>query len=205
MRLDPAGAFRSVLRQTYSIFLDLVPAEAHWKIGSIEQAVRRTKELLTKLQADEPNISVEQALASYVRVFNHREQVRGFTPAQLAIGRNSDDTERFVGEPHQLPPDLLVENASGEFARDIQHRATAEKAHADWHAHQRLLRTQHSRPRRLYDYVPGELVFFWSRRAPGGKHGRFLGPAQVLATETRREDDGQLRPGSVVWCIRGSN
>ena len=214
LRLDPAGAFRSQAVEAFcdkhSIFLDLAPAEAHWKIGSVERAVRGTKELLNKLQADEPNISVEEALASAVRVFNHREQVRGFTPAQLAIGRNSDDTERFVGEPHQLPPDLLVENESGEFARDVQRRASAEKAHADWHAHQRLLRAQHSRPRRLYDYVPGELVFFWrsqesnkNRRAPGGKHGRFLGPARVLATETRREDDGQLRPGSAVWCIRG--
>ena len=214
LRLDPAGAFRSQALETYcdkhSIFLDLAPAEAHWKIGSIEQAVQGTKELLQKIQADEPNITVEEALASAIRVFNHREQVRGFTPAQLAIGRNSDDTDRFVNEPHQLPPDLLVENASGEFARDVQRRATAEKAHADWHAAQRLMRAKHSRPRRLYDYVPGELVFFWRsqesnkhRRAPGGKHGRFLGPARVLATETRREDDGQLRPGSVVWCIRG--
>ena len=214
LRVDPAGAFRSQTLETFcdkhSIFLDLAPAEAHWKIGSIEQAVRGTKELLQKLQADEPTITAEEALASAIRVFNHREQVRGFTPAQLAIGRNSDDTERFVGEPHQLPPDLLVENATGEFARDVQRRATAEKAHADWHAAQRLMRAKHSRPRRLYDYVPGELVFFWrsqesnkSRRAPGGKHGRFLGPARVLATETRRDDDGQLRPGSVVWCIRG--
>ena len=214
LRLDPAGAFRSQALEAYcdkhSIFLDLAPAEAHWKIGSIEQAVQGTKELLNKLQADEPNIGAEEALASAVRTFNHREQVRGFSPAQLAVGRNADDTDRLVEEPHRLPPDLLVENASGEFARDVQRRATAEKAHADWHASQRLLRAQHSRPRRVYDYVPGELVFFWrsqesnkSRRAPGGKHGRFLGPARVLATETRREDNGQLRPGSVVWCIRG--
>ena len=28
---------------------------------------------------------------------------------------------------------------------------------------------------------------------PAGKHGRFLGPARVLATETRRDEEGHLR------------
>ncbi|OLP95145.1 Retrovirus-related Pol polyprotein from transposon TNT 1-94 [Symbiodinium microadriaticum] len=154
--------------------------------------------------------TADEALAGAIRVFNHREQVRGFTPAQLALGRNADDTDRFVPDGHRLPPDLLVENAEGEFQRDVQRRATAERAHVEWHARQRLLRAKHSRPRRAYDYVPGELVFFWRsqesnkhRRAPGGKHGRFLGPARVLATETRRDEEGRLRPGSSVWCIRG--
>ena len=214
LRLDPAGAFRSQAIEGFcdkhSIFLDVAPAEAHWKVGSIEQAVQGLKEVLGKLHDDDPSISSEEALASAVRVFNHREQVRGFSPAQLALGRNADDTDRLVAEPHRLPPDLLVENATGEFQRDVQRRASAERAHVEWHANQRLLRAKHSRPRRVYDYVPGELVFFWrsqesnkSRRAPGGKHGRFLGPARVLATETRQDEDGLLRPGSAVWCIRG--
>ncbi|CAE7903842.1 unnamed protein product, partial [Symbiodinium sp. KB8] len=214
LRLDPAGAFRSHALEAFcdkhSIFLDVAPAEAHWKIGSIEQAVQGIKEVLGKLHEDDPTISSEEALAGAVRVFNHREQVRGFTPAQLALGRNADETDRLVADSHRLPPDLLVENAAGEFHRDVQRRAAAEKAHSEWHARQRLLRAQHSRPQRVYDYVPGELVFFWrsqesnkSRRSPGGKHGRFLGPARILATETRRDDDGHLRPGSSVWCIRG--
>ena len=214
LRLDPAGAFRSHALEAFcdkhSIFLDVAPAEAHWKIGSIEQAVQGIKEVLGKLHEDDPTISSEEALAGAVRVFNHLEQVRGFTPAQLALGRNADETDRLVAVSHRLPPDLLVENATGEFHRDVQRRAAAEKAHSEWHARQRLLRAQHSRPQRVYDYVPGELVFFWrsqesnkSRRSPGGKHGRFLGPARILATETRRDDDGHLRPGSSVWCISG--
>ena len=214
LRLDPAGAFRSQALEAFcdkhSIFLDVAPAEAHWKIGSIEQAVQGIKEVLDKIHGDDPQITPEEALANAVRAFNHREQVRGFTPAQLALGRNADDTDRLVADPHRLPPDLLVENAAGEFQRDVQRRAAADKAHCEWHANQRLLRAQHSRPRRVYDYTPGELVFFWrsqesnkSRRAPGGKHGRFQGPARILATETRRDELGHLRPGSSVWCIRG--
>ena len=212
LRLDPAGAFRSQALEAFcdkhSIFLDVAPAEARWKIGSIEQAAQGIKEVLGKVHEDDPSITPDEALANTVRVFNHREQVRGFTPAQLALGRNADDTDRLVAEPHRLPPDLLVENSAGEFQRDVQRRAAADKAHCEWHANQRLLRAQHSRPRRVYDYVPGELVFFWrsqesnkSRRAPGGKHGRFLGPACIPAT--RRDEAGHLRPGSSVWCIRG--
>lgn len=32
--------------------------------------------------------------------------------------------------------------------------------------------------------------------------GKFLGPARVLATETRKEPDGSLRAGSIVWLYR---
>ncbi|CAE7348582.1 RE1 [Symbiodinium sp. KB8] len=57
---------------------------------------------------------------------------------------------------------------------------------------------------------PGDLVFFWrsqgggqGRTQPGNKHGSFLGPARVLACETRRDSDGNARPGSAIWCVRG--
>ena len=32
--------------------------------------------------------------------------------------------------------------------------------------------------------------------------GKFLGPARVLATETRSNPDGSIRPGSIVWLYR---
>ena len=41
------------------------------------------------------------------------------------------------------------------------------------------------------------------RRQPGGKHGRFLGPARVLATESRRDDSGNIRPGGSIWIVKG--
>ena len=67
-----------------------------------------------------------------------------------------------------------------------------------------------SKGRPAFDYEPGELVYFWrtqesgkGRQQPGTRRGRFLGPARVLATETRKEPDGSLRPGSAVWLVRG--
>eukprot|EP00435_Cladocopium_sp_Y103_P054802 s94_g18.t1 len=35
------------------------------------------------------------------------------------------------------------------------------------------------------------------------KTGCFLGPARILATETHRDPDGNLRPSSSIWVIRG--
>ena len=67
-----------------------------------------------------------------------------------------------------------------------------------------------SRTRPLQQYQPGDLVFFWrtqesgqGKRSPGTKHGRFLGPARILAMEPRKNSDGEGRPSHAVWCVRG--
>ena len=105
---------------------------------------------------------------------------------------------------------MIVENPGREFEASVQRRAEAEKAHAEWQAKQRLVRASNSRSKPLCDYQPGELVYFCksqeagkSRKAPGNRHGRFIGPARILAVESKRQPDGSLLPGSAVWCVRG--
>ncbi|CAE7239180.1 RE1 [Symbiodinium sp. CCMP2592] len=214
LRLDPAGAFRSAAVEAwcdkYSVHLDIVPGEAHWKIGTVENAVKGVKDVMSKLSHYDPEITPQEALAEAVHAFNHRELIRGFSPAQHILGMAPDETGRFIaGSPH-AHPQLAVENPSGEFQRGVQLRAEAEKALAEWTAGQRLMRAKHSRHRPCYDYVPGELVYYWrtqdsnkGRRQPGGKHGRFLGPARILATESRRDEAGNIRPGGSVWLVKG--
>ena len=53
-------------------------------------------------------------------------------------------------------------------------------------------------------------MYFWrsqvsgqSRKSPGDKKGQFLGPARILATETKRDADGALQPSSSVRLVRG--
>ena len=214
LRLDPAGAFRSHLVEEYcdrrNIFLDIIPGEAHWKIGACENGIKGIKEVVAKLCACEPDISLEEALSTAIRTFNQRDMVRGFSPVQHALGRSPDETGRFLDTVHALPPEHLIENATGEFERASRLRLEAERAHAEWQAKQRLTRAANSRHKPRLDFEPGELVFFWrtqesgqSRRSPGSKRGRFLGPARVLAVETAREADGTLKPGSAVWLVRG--
>eukprot|EP00439_Symbiodinium_sp_Y106_P029505 s2527_g3.t1 len=214
LRLDPAGNFRSQAVKDYcdrhQVFLDLIPGEAHWKVGVCEQAVQGLKTVMDKLCQAEGTLSAEEALATAVRTFNQRDLVRGYSPVQHVLGQAPDETGRIdVSRPH-IPPELLVENPSTEFQEAVRRRAEAEKAHSEWVARQRLVRAANSRSKRVLDYQPGELVFFWrqqdsskNRQGPGSKRGYFMGPARILVTETRRNPDGSLQPGSSVWCVRG--
>ena len=214
LRLDPAGNFRSEAVSDYchrnNVFLDLVPGEAHWKIGACEQAVQGLKTVMDKLCAADGMISAEEALATAVRTFNQRDLIRGFSPAQHVLGQVPDETGRIDVSTPALPPELLIENPNTEFQQAVSRRLEAEKAHAEWNAQQRLNRAANSRSRPVMDYQPGELVFYWrqqdsakNKQGPSSKRGYFMGPARVLATESKRNPDGSLQPGSSVWCIRG--
>ena len=214
LRLDPAGNFRSTAVSDYchrhDIYLDLVPGEAHWKIGVCEQAIQGIKTVMTKICASESTVSAEEALSTAIRTFNQRDLVRGFSPVQHVLGQVPDETGRIDVATPAIPPELLVENPTVEFQQSVQRRTEAEKAHAEWNAQQRLNRAANSRTRPVMDYQPGELVFYWrqqdsakNRQGPSSKRGYFMGPARVLATETRRNPDGTLQPGSTVWCVRG--
>lgn len=211
LRLDPAGAFRSNEVETYcdkhSIYLDFVPAEAHWKFGICEQAVQGLKEVMNKLVSEQPTISAEEALSTAVQVFNHREMVRGYSPVQHAMGIAPDATGRFVHSLEGRAHDLVVGNPTGEFEDTIEKMKVAEQAHSEWNARERIKRALNSRSRETRDFRPGDLVYYWRKQLPKSmgttKMGGYLGPARVLVTETKRETDGQLRKGSAVWVIRG--
>ena len=44
----------------------MIPGEAHWLLGTCEQAIKGTKEVLTKLVEHDANLSVEAALVETV-------------------------------------------------------------------------------------------------------------------------------------------
>ena len=214
LRLDPAGNFRGEAVSAYchrqNIYLDLVPGEAHWKIGACEQAVQGLKIVMSKLCDAEDTITAEEALSTAARVFNQRDLIRGFAPVQHVLGQVPDETGRIEIGGNPVPPELLIENPNTEFQDSVRRRAEAEKAHAEWNAQQRLNRAANSRSRPTTDFYAGDLVFYWRqqdsakhRQGPSSKRGYFMGPARILATEMRRNPDGTLQPGSSVWCVRG--
>ncbi|OLP94836.1 Copia protein [Symbiodinium microadriaticum] len=215
LRLDPAGAFRSKALEEFAdrhhIYLDIIPGEAHWQMSACEGAIKGVKEVMSKLADEDDQITPEEALATAILTFNQRDVIRGFSPMQLAFGCGRDATGRMTQEAQQLPEELHAANASGEFQNLLQRQAVAEKAMVDWRTKERLNRAQHSRPQPTRShYAPGDLVFYWrtqesgqGKKKPGSKQGRFLGPARVLATETKRDSQGDLRPGSSIWCVRG--
>ena len=214
LRLDPAGVFRGQEFVEFcdreGIFLDNAPADAHWQVGVCENAIQGTKTVLDKICSENPEVSPETALTMTVAVFNQREHIRGFSPIQHAFGRSPDSTGRLLEGSSSVPEEALHESASQEFEASARLREAAERAHSTWNASQRISRAKNSKARPNIPYEPGDLVYFWrsqvsgqSRTSPGSKRGRFLGPARILATESRKDADGTLRPGSAVWCIRG--
>eukprot|EP00435_Cladocopium_sp_Y103_P050270 s2801_g15.t1 len=61
-----------------------------------------------------------------------------------------------------------------------------------------------SRPVRAY--YPGDLVYIWRKQVSGQsvqKGGAFIGPARVLAIETKKSPDGTEHLSSTAWCVRG--
>lgn len=210
LRLDPDGSFRSKAVEEYcdrhQIHLDIIPGEAHWKLGICEQAIQGTQHTLSKLVEDDPELSPQEALSEAIRVFNSRDLVRGYSPIQHALGRAPDATGRLFPQPVGDSPDLVVENGTGEMDRNLQRMLTAEKAFLDWTANERLKKARNSRSRPTRAYQPGDLVYIWRKQVSGqktSKVGRFIGPARVLATEQHTSPDGHGKTGSSIWCVRG--
>ena len=210
LRLDPDGTFRSKAVEEYcdrhQVFLDMIPGEAHWKLGICENAIKGVKELMTRVALESPEVTTKEALSEATRAFNNREMIRGFSPLQHALGRAPDPTGRIFPRAGAECPELLMENATGEFNRNLQRMKAAEQAFLDWTAQQRISRASHSKGRTLIDYQPGDLVYIWRQQVSGqttAKGGAFVGPARVLALEHHISKDGTRKPGSSVWCVRG--
>ena len=214
LRLDPAGSFRSAAVENFcdrhSIYMDVIPGEAHWQIGIAEQAIQGVKQLMNKLHDHDPELTPEQNLSLAVATFNQREMIRGFSPVQHVLGQSPDVTDRHIENLEQQVEEPILNNTAAEFKKEAARRAAAEKALCDWQAQQRVNRAMNSRSRELCVYRPGDLVYFWRtqesgqhKRHPGTSQGRFLGPARVLAMESRSTEDGQERPGHAVWLVRG--
>ena len=182
LRLDPSGAFRSRELDRYcedkGIYLDVIAGEAHWQLGTCEQAIRGLKEVMTKLAEDHPRASVEQLLSEAVKVFNSRELIRGFSPLQHLMGRCPDETGRLVTGLTERGHEPILEPGP-------------------WSCGSR---------RRSHQYRPGDLVFYWRKQVSGkatGKNEGFQGPARILAVETKPAAGGGVREGSAIWCVRG--
>ncbi len=210
LRVDPDGTFRSTQVQEFcdgkQIYLDIIPGEAHWKLGICEQAIQGTKNVMSKLVEDHPEMDPRELLAESTKIFNNREMIRGYSPIQHALGRAPDTCGRIFPTQDHGSPDLLVENASGEMSRQLARMASAERAFMDWTNHQRLLKAKHSKPRDLTVFQPGDLVFIWRKQVSGQaaiKGGSFVGPARILAVESKIAADGTRKESSSIWCVRG--
>ena len=211
VRADPAGAWNSEKAGTYmaeqDIVFDVVPGEAHWQISAVEQTIKTVKGVLSQLAEDFPTYNARELMAQTVWAVNQRSLYKGFSPMQHMLGKAPDESGRMFEEPTIRPvhPELLRD---GGFAEDEKLRVSAEKAFLEEQAKRKLERAERMGHRRFTVYMPGDLVYYWRNQLPHSEKGafqsgRFLGPARVLATETRKEN-GEWRPGSVIWIYSGT-
>ena len=114
---------------------------------------------MSKMAEEDPEITAEIALAEAVKVFNHREMIRGFSPIQHVLGKAPDETGRFIQSlTHNIPETPLV-NPNDEFKDSVERMRHAEKALADWQAQQKVVKAMNSRGQRVMDYRPGRFGF----------------------------------------------
>ena len=218
IRMDPAGGFRSeAVNQHFAeqkVLIEHIPGESHWQIPVVEKAIQTTKNMMSKLSLEFPEMSCREIFLKSIWAQNIRDQYMGFSPLQHAMGRNPDDYEHIHTEGLKDFPIITEKGLSAEFGNDQKSMQAAEECFLKEQYNQKLLRAQRSGSRKLAVFKPGDLVFYWRKQigAHGAetkgqpfKTGAFLGPARVLATETRLDDTGQRRPGSSVWIFRGSN
>ena len=215
LRLDPSGVFRSHAVEEWcdkrSVFLDIVLGEAHWKVGTCENAVQGVKNVMDKLSLRDEHLTPQEPLSEAVLTFNHKELVRGFSPAQHILGQAPDETGRFLPASQQLPPELLVENPAGEFERAVARRAEAEKAWLSGRQRNEFL------GRRIQDIVPATATTTdrasWSSiggprrptRVVGSQEGNMVASWALPEYLPRSpvQSTGEIRPGGAVWLVKG--
>ena len=212
IRGDADGAWRNEEADRYcyqrGIQLEFVPAEAHWQIGVVESAIKSTKAVMQALCEEFKDMSIEECFARALWACNSRDNHCGYSPLQHATGRAPDEWGRLFDSQVTEFPIHSQEMIDAGFGSNIQAMSAAEQAFLKDQAQQRLARAEAAGKRPLKSFVPGDLVFYWRRQVAGRPKergftiGSLVGPARVLAVETRVDEEGKLRPGSCVWLHR---
>ena len=212
IRGDSDGAWRNTEADIYcsrrGILLDFVPAEAHWQVGIVESVIKSTKAILHALCEELQDMSVEECFSRALWASNSRDNHCGYSPIQHALGRAPDEWGRLFESEVKTFPIHAQEMVDGGFGNNVKAMATAEQAFLKHQAEQRIARATAAGKRPLKSFLPGDLVFYWRRQVAGREKergfsiGSFVGPARVLAVETRSDEAGNLRPGSCVWLHR---
>jgi hypothetical protein len=142
---------------------------------------------------------LQELLNQATYVWNQRENARGYSPYQHALGRMPDtDGRLFEARTHDMPLGLMFD-PEGEIEVAQQLRNQAEKVFIDWQLQEKLQKP----------FLPGDLVFYWPMQISGAdkpswNRGGYVGPPRVLAIETKLDEDQRLHPSSVMWLVRGT-
>jgi hypothetical protein len=192
VKIDPEGAWMDSEAAEYfgrdGALLEPIPGQAHWQISIAEEAIQATKSIMTALALEFPEISAEEALARATAAGNSREDIRGYSPIQHALGRAPDLDGRFYEAEFDSLPTVEAEKVDKTFGESYARMQSAEVNHLKWMYQRRVSRAENTKNRKAQLFVLGTYVCYW-RLEPhkGDGRGSYKGIARVLCQETGQE------------------
>ena len=150
IRVDPEGVWRDGAADAYcrerGINLLPIPAEAHWQVGIVENAIKAVKHVMSALVEEFKDMTTQELFSRALWACNSRDNHMGYSPLQHATGRSPDEWGRlFESSQHHHPihPQQMID---GGFGENIKAIATAEQGFSKYQAQERLARATAAGP-----------------------------------------------------------
>ena len=194
IRVDPGAPYAKHFRdyvERRGIFLEVVPAEAHWRIGLIERRNAVLRDILERIIDAEAVMTFEDfdmALESAVRALNSMTYSHGRPPYMAVFGQ----IPRVGGGLLQDDRSLVTHDpGQGAIRADIL-RADAMKALAEINTSQSLRRALLRKTATPHhnQLLPGQNCAYWRWQNPRGRSTKKRG-AWVVARFLSYDPDGR--------------
>ena len=177
--VDPDGAFQGSFRshlEDAGVHLVVIPAEAHWRLGSVERRnaiLRSIAERLIDENAVTSGAGLDWILVATVQGLNSTSGTRGRSPYQAVFGR----IPRFPGDLMSDDRALAVSDnlMPAEELRSQALRAINEMA-ASSIIRRALLRKTKPNKEEAKEILPGHLAAYWrwQKKSSGKKRGGYV-------------------------------
>ena len=190
------GSFKEQVESAATHLL-VVPAEAHWRIGTIERknaVLRNTMEKLIDEYAVTNAGGIDLILTASLQAINTSVTSKGRSPYQAVFGRLPRFPGDIFGDERALlvgPDHVLTEELRAQALRVIaESRASSVIRRA-------LLRKTASSRQEAVDVLPGSLAAYWrwSKKAKGKKRGGYI-LGRLLSHDT---------DGKSAWLHNGNS
>ena len=117
LRTDSEGAWRNKevherLGEMQSVW-DLHPGVASWQASVTENTIGIVNATMTRIALERPDLHSSEVLAAAVLAHNEMERVRGFSPAQWALGRSTNWDQSFFDSDNETPASSFLEYLQG--------------------------------------------------------------------------------------------
>ena len=219
--VDPGGEFVSdawaARMQEAGIKVNMSASDSHWQLGRAEIHGSTVKRMLSRMDLEEDidsSVAFQKALRQAFHAKNTLSRVDGYTPQQSVLGISSKLPGSILSDGN-ASTHSLADSPATEGQRFLDHLKVRERARkafiqVDNCSSFRRALLRRTRPSRD-DWEVGDFALCWRRR--GGnmrrEHGRWHGPAQIIAVEKSkvvwlshagrlvRASPEQLRPASL--------